>query len=929
LQSALAAPWGATLGRPGRLFGATSPRTALQGQELFENPHLIRYDANCFTINGRDALIFSGSFHYPRCPKALWRDRLAKLKQIGLNTIETCVFWNYHEPEEGHADLSEFEEFVKLVKELGFWMIVRPGPYVSAEWDVGGFPHWVVAKRFPLRSAHPENLKASQHWFSLVLPIIQRHQVLVGGPIIMMQLENEYDYWNWPEAEKLDYLRALVQMAWNAGIDIPLITCWTQEARHHPELKRVMDTCNFFPRWNVQKEVLPALTKLRYQQVSAPLGVTELQGGWFSQWGGKLSAQQEGLSGAQLSLLTKTVLEQGVTYFNWYMACGGTNFDWAAKTLTTTYDYAAPLGEPGGLREKYYEARAIGLSLGMLGPVLTRAERVEDVPSSTNPAVSVTERVSGKSGVLFVRENSNAEQRFKMIFRDPNSPTQRVISAPREGELVLRPREMRMLPVQIPIPGSQLRYSTAEALAAGVNLDRHYVIFYDEPGRAIEIGLATEDEPRVEGEVAYQYWDPEYESVVLGLRIEEGEKIILVNDHLLVVTMARERALGTFTAEFPARVVPGAEATTSLSVPFITDSVRLRASGVTKQGMFAELEFLPGQHDVSILLPSKPAKCGLDGILTDFAYERPIRRARVHVTTPALPYPPAVLNEVGFWVEKFGNAGQWLKSPARPLEELGLLPYGYVKYRAEFAYTRQPKMWLSTFADDEKKVFLNGRPVTEASNSKTQVEFPLADYASAGNNRLEIVYELFGSPNFGAGIGELKGVESVRLGNDAASASRIDAWEIQRFPAPARGREIDPEFSLGGWTPATLVTGASAGRKGASSPASTEFLPAFTWCRAEFSLPIPTEWSVPWKASLAADRDALLYLNGRFVGRYVTVGPQEDFYLPEPYLFFDPKRKNILTVVLAYADHPGCIRKLRVAPYAEFSTRRTRLAFEW
>jgi hypothetical protein len=238
-------------------------------------------------------------------------------------------------------------------------------------------------------------------------------------------------------------------------------------------------------------------------------------------------------------------------------------------------------------------------------------------------------------------------------------------------------------------------------------------------------------------------------------------------------------------------------------------------------------------------------------------------------------------------------------------------------------------MWVSTFADDEKKVFLNGRLVTEASNSKTRVEFPLAGYASAGNNRLEIAYELFGSPNFGAGIEELKGVKSVRLGSDAAGASGIDAWEIQRFPAPARGREIDPEFCVGGWRAATLVTSASAAERAASSSAPKEFLPAFTWCRAEFNLPMAPEWSVPWKASLAADRDALLYLNGKFVGRYVTVGPQEDFYLPEPYLFFDTKRKNILTVVLAYADHPGPIRKLRVAPYTEFSTRRTRLEFEW
>ena len=249
---------------------------------------MIRYDANCFTLNGRDTFVFSGSLHYPRCPRALWRDRLEKFRRAGLNTVETYVFWNYHEPAEGHADLSEFEDFVKLVHDMGFWMIARPGPYVCAEWDAGGFPHWVIAKRFPLRSNHPESLKTSEHWYKEVLPVIQRHQVSSGGPIILMQLENEYDYCHLGDAEKRDFIRALAQMAWSAGIDIPLISCWTKQVRDRsdPVLARVLDTCNFYPRWDIVKEVVPALHTLRQQEPGSPEGVTELQGGWFSEFGG-------------------------------------------------------------------------------------------------------------------------------------------------------------------------------------------------------------------------------------------------------------------------------------------------------------------------------------------------------------------------------------------------------------------------------------------------------------------------------------------------------------------------------------------------------------------------------------------------------------------------------------------------------------------
>src|SRR5215472_15822029 len=203
LQSTLSTPLAASLSGLVHLETYGAPWAVQDsGQELFPQPQFVRYDADCFTLNDRDTFIYSAAFHYPRCPRALWRDRLFKLKRAGFNTIETYIFWNYHEPEEGKANLTEFEEFAKLVHEMGFWMIGRPGPYVCAEWERGGFPQWVVVKRFPLRSNHPESIQTSQHWYTLVLPVIARHQITGDGPSIMMQVENEYDYWKLPDADK-------------------------------------------------------------------------------------------------------------------------------------------------------------------------------------------------------------------------------------------------------------------------------------------------------------------------------------------------------------------------------------------------------------------------------------------------------------------------------------------------------------------------------------------------------------------------------------------------------------------------------------------------------------------------------------------------------------------------------------------------------
>jgi hypothetical protein len=925
LQSTLAAPVALALG------GATvDPLNAIvlpSPQMTFSNPDFIRYDSHCFTINGHDTFLHGGAFHYPRCPQSLWRDRLLKFKRAGFNTVESYVFWNYHEQEEGHADFTELESFIQLVKEMGFWMIARIGPYACAEWDNGGFPDWVTVRQFPLRSDNPESVKASQHWYNLVLPVIAKNQVTAGGPIILMQIENEYNFWKGVDDEhKRAYITALAQMAWSGGIDVPLITCWTQQAREnqYPDMARIADFCNFYPRWKITDEVLPALIKLRSEEPNSPQGVTELQGGWFSKFGGKLSVDQEGVGPAQLSPLTKTVIEQGATFYCYYMGFGGTNFEWAAKDLTTTYDYAAPIREPGGLWGKYYEARGISLAMGMFGELLARADMLPGAADSTNPAVSTIERVNGKSGFLFVRENANAEQQYKLTVTDPGSPSHRTISAPREGELSIGAREMKMLPLYVPIGDTTLRYSTAEVLAYGLNLDKWYLVLYDDPGRVAEVSLSTEEEPHVEGDTTYIYWDREYESVVFGVRFDQDEKTLEVNQDLVVVLIPRRRALRTWTADFPIKNFAGAEGDKPVSIPFISDAALLVSSGSQRSRIWAELEFRPGNHDLTALLPPVPAKCHVDGSETEIRYTRAGRAARITFSTPEIPSQSIPVNEVQTWVEKISgeDAGQWLASPLRPLEELGRVPYGYVKYRSDaFTWSGQGKMFISTFADDEKKVFLDGKLVPEASNNKKQVEFDLAKYAKQGSNTLEIAYELFGAPNFGENIGELKGVQSVKMGVDAQSATQLEHWHIQRFPAAAQGRgKIDPTLTPSGWSdPKAIGTGGGK-----------ELLPFFTWCSAEFDIQQPSEeWFAPWKLTFEADRDALLYLNGRFVGRYMTIGPQKDFYLPEPFFTSETGKKNVLTVVLAYTDQPGHIRTLQVAPYSEYATRRTRIGFEW
>jgi Glycosyl hydrolases family 35/Beta-galactosidase, domain 2 len=891
------------------------------GEAQFPNPHFIRYDANCFTINDRDVFVYSASFHYTRTPKALWHDRLLKLKLAGFNAIETYVFWNYHEPVEGHADMTELEDFIKQVHAMGMWLIIRVGPYACAEWDAGGFPHWILAEQFPLRGDSPQSVQTSKHWYDLVLPVVQRSTIEVSGPTVMIQVENEYDYWHLPNAQKLAYVTALAEMVWNAGIDIPIITNWVKQARENsnPVMARIMDTCDFYPRWDIVKDVVPALAKLRREEPSSPVSIAELQGGWFSQIGGKLSVDQEGIGGDQLNMITKTAIEQGTTYLNFYMGYGGTNFDWAARDLTTTYDYAAPVREPGGLWEKYYAARSIGAFLDKFGVLMTRAEQLVGSIQTTNPSVSITERVNGKSGFLFIRENANAPQQFKMTFSDSNSPTHRLITVPREGELAIGARGMKMLAVQVPVPGGQIRYSTAEILSYGYNPDRGYLLVYDEPGSLVEIAVATEKEPHVEGQATYQYYDPEYESVIIGFHLDQPMKMFQVNDSLQIVALHRQTAMRTWTAQFPASVIPQTSSKNPMDCPFITDCALMTNTASERNTAWVDMEFAPGAHEVVTFLPVTPDKCTVDGAAVSVQRDPDWRTTRFHIATPPMPFQSVNLTNVKYWVEKFDAAsGEWSNQAPSPLDDHWPVPYGYVKYRGQFESQGGDQLFIDLFTADGIQAFVNGKSIEKPKKPSKSLSIDLAGKSQPGSNLLEISYEAFGAANFGPEIQELKGIKSVRVGTSQPSTA-ISPLPMQRFSPAMHGRELNQDYSGSPWQAVQL---------GSAAP-SEALTPAFTWLQAEFPLSSAPEWFAPWKVAIDSDRDALLYLNRKFVGRFSTLGPQKEFYLPEPYLFLDGKQNNVLTVLLAYTANPQHLRQLQVLPYREFATRKTEIELHW
>lgn len=311
-----------------------------------------------FYLNGEAFQIISGAVHYFRIVPEYWRDRLEKLKAMGCNTVETYVAWNVHEPEKGKfcfEGMYDIKRFVELSAELGLWVIIRPSPYICAEWEFGGMPAWLLAEDgMRLRSVHGPFLKHVRDYFQVLFEILKPLQFNYGGPIILMQVENEYGYYS----SDTSYIDALREIMLDNGVTVPLITSdgpW-DGALERGSTKGALPTANFGSKAREQLKVLSKYTD------GGPLMCTEFWIGWFDSWGcGKHNTSDMEENAANLD----EILKEGNV--NIYMFIGGTNFGFMnganyydeLSPDTTSYDYDAALTEAGALTPKYHALKAV------------------------------------------------------------------------------------------------------------------------------------------------------------------------------------------------------------------------------------------------------------------------------------------------------------------------------------------------------------------------------------------------------------------------------------------------------------------------------------------------------------------------------------------------------------------------------------------
>jgi beta-galactosidase len=320
--------------------------------------------ATDFLRDGEPHQVISGAIHYFRVHPDHWQDRIRKARLMGLNTVETYVAWNAHEPRRGEWDVTagnDLGRFLDLVHAEGMDAIVRPGPYICAEWHNGGLPNWLTGAGRELRSSEPRYLAEVSAYLRRVYEIVVPRQIDRGGPVVLVQIENEYGAYG---SDK-DYLAELVAVTRDAGITVPLTTVDqpVDQMLADGSLPELHKTASFGSR------SAERLATLREHQPTGPLMCSEFWDGWFDWWGGVHHTTDVAAAASDLDAL----LAAGASV-NIYMFHGGTNFGLTNGAndkgrylpLVTSYDYDAPLDEAGNPTEKFFAFREV---IGRYAPV--------------------------------------------------------------------------------------------------------------------------------------------------------------------------------------------------------------------------------------------------------------------------------------------------------------------------------------------------------------------------------------------------------------------------------------------------------------------------------------------------------------------------------------------------------------------------------
>jgi len=350
--------------------------------------HTFSLGGNEFLLDGSPFRIISGELHPGRIPAEYWRHRIQMTKAMGCNTVSAYLFWNHHEAQEGIYDFRtgnrDISEFISIAQEEGMWVIIRPGPYVCAEWEFGGIPPYLLrTPEIKVRCLDPVYMKAAERYLSRLADELRPHLITNGGPVLMIQIENEYGSYG----NDRGYMAALKEIWESCDIDVPFFTgdgptTYMLEAGTLPGCAVGLDSGSDEADFELARKMNPGV----------PVFSSETYPGWLTHWGEDWARPDT----ASLLREVKFLMDTGKS-FNLYVIHGGTNFGFTAGANSggkgyepdiTSYDYDAPIDEQGRATPKYYSLRRL---IGSYLPKKAKLPPVPDpIPVMTLPEITLT-----------------------------------------------------------------------------------------------------------------------------------------------------------------------------------------------------------------------------------------------------------------------------------------------------------------------------------------------------------------------------------------------------------------------------------------------------------------------------------------------------------------------------------------------------------
>lgn len=675
-------------------------------------------------INGQPCYLLSGVIHYFRWPKAEWRDLLQKAKAGGLNTIDTVIPWNLHEPRPGEFNFDDYADlpaYLDLIHELGLYAIVRPGPYICAEWENGGFPAWLTAQDVKLRVDDPIVLTALKRWFDRLLPIFESRQIDAGGPIVLCQIENEY--WASGAFGHDAHQQTLAQLQRDGGIRVPMYTC--------------MGAIDGFPEFrNGWNGLAVKLQQTRSAWPDNPMIVSELWSGWFDNWG---SSAHNGKTPAALDRALHELTSVGCAGISHWMWAGGTNFgSWGGRTLggdlihmTTSYDYDAPIDEYSQPTEKFYVARRHHLFLSTFGNTVSRL--LADAKPG-GPTVIVPPPVKGRAAggeepyrtvkngdfsATFLQNTTSDRSTLQVFNTDPNVHLAVEIDA----------HSIKPLFFNLPLPprpegeglGVRVNYHTSRLLGLWSNT----LVCYGFEGEVGSMQLHADSD-----------WDV----------IDWGNARGSVDGH-------------TLTVKYWITDRPTIIRTNHLTLVFITQS-RAERWWPRNDGSFL------GGPDL-VLDDRAISKTGVRP--TYRIQESEARIETIFHASPIMHHPPSIqldweMLDVAELRADWLNPKSEIGNP-KSLDELGA-DLGYGWYATRFNLDRAVDTTLSVpWINDRGHVFIGGQRLGYVGVDVDGARWTLPLKLEAGSHEVRVLADNLGRFDYGAGVGEHKGLlDTLYLG---------------------------------------------------------------------------------------------------------------------------------------------------------------------